>query len=153
MLDKMKKNDQLIGDILSTFEETIGMKFSKFKTPEDPKYVAPKKKNLHLKLKIAERKQAQREKDPEKRWQRVMDLAQGVKLKDDPKMIKKTIKKKEQKKKQSRAKFEARPKPVPKKDRPRKPKDRSESKKNKNTAKGKKKPDNKKKVQKNKSKA
>lgn len=99
ILENMKKNDKFIGDVLAPFEQALGMKFNKFDKPQDPKYVEPKKKNLKLNLKKAERKQAKLAKmNPEQakqvHWKNAIDKAQGVKIKDDPKIIKKVIKRK-----------------------------------------------------------
>lgn len=109
--ENMKKNDKFIGDLLATFEQSNGMKFNKFDKPEDPKYVEPKKKgNLKIKLKQAERKQKKLQKlDPEDaknmRMKKAIEMAQGIKVKDDPKMIRKTIKKKQDEKKRHKKKW------------------------------------------------
>lgn len=114
ILNNMKKNDKFIGDVLAPFEQILGMKFNKFEKPEDPKYVEPKKKaNLKLKLKKAQKKQEKLKKlDPEKtkevHWQNAMNKAQGIKVKDDPKMIKKAIKRKTDDKKRSKKKWDER---------------------------------------------
>lgn len=111
VLEDMKKNDKFIGDVLAPFEQTLGLKFNKFDKPEDPKYIDPKKKkNLKLKLKEAERKQQKlKNMDPEKakkvRWRKAIDKAQGIKIKDDPKMIKKTMKRKDDEKKRHKKKW------------------------------------------------
>lgn len=103
--ENMKKNDKFIGDVLAPFEKALGMKFSKFDKPEDPKYVEPKKKaNLKTKLKKAERKQQKlKQLDPEQakqvHWKNAIDKAQGIKVKDDPKLIKKALKRKVSEKK------------------------------------------------------
>jgi len=109
--EKMKKNDQFIGDILEPFERALAMKFNRFDKPEDPKFVAPKKKgSLQRKLKAAERKQQILKKlDPDSakkvHWQNAMDKAAGIKVKDDPKLIKKAIKRKESEKQRHRKKW------------------------------------------------
>jgi hypothetical protein len=109
--ENMKKHDKFIGDILAPFEKVLGMKFNNFDKPEDPKYVEPKKKgNLKRKLKEAERKQEKLKKlDPEAakkvQWQKVMDKARGIKVKDDPKMIRKALKRKEAEKKKHKKKW------------------------------------------------
>lgn len=111
ILAAMKKHDKFIGDILAPFEKSLGMKFNKFNKPEDPKYVEPKKKaNLKMKLKVAERKQQRlkkmdKDKVKEVLWKKALDKAQGVKIKDDPKMIKKAIKRKEGEKKKHKKKW------------------------------------------------
>lgn len=109
----MKKNDKFIGDVLAPFEKILGMKFNKFEKPEDPKYVEPKKSNLGLKLKKAQKKQEKLKKmDPEQaktiKWKNAIDKAQGVKIKDDPKMIKKTMKRKADEKNRHRKKWNGR---------------------------------------------
>lgn len=102
----MKKNDKFIGDILEPFEKALGMKFNKFQEPVDPKFVAPKKRNLKRELVIAERKQEKSKKNPKKyHWDKAMQKAKNVKIKDDPKIIKKVIKNKEDKKKRSQKKW------------------------------------------------
>lgn len=107
----MVKNDKFIGDILAPFEKTLGLKFNKFDKPSDPKYEEPKKKvNLNLKLKKAERKQKKLKKmDPEEakkvHWGNAMDKALGKKVKDDPKLIKKAIKRKTDEKKKHKKKW------------------------------------------------
>ena len=112
ILDNMKKNDKFIGDVLAPFELALGMKFNKFDKPEDPKYKDPKrKKNLKNKLKEAERKQNKlKTMDPEQakqvRWKKAIDKAQGVKIRDDPQMIKKTMKRKENEKKGENGEWE-----------------------------------------------
>lgn len=109
--ENMKRNDKFIGDIMAPFEQALGMKFNKFDKPEDPKYVEPAKKgSLKRKLKQAERKQAKLQKlDPEKakqvHWKSAMDKAQGLKIKDDPKLIKKAIKRKESEKRRHKKKW------------------------------------------------
>lgn len=111
ILENMKKNDKFIGDVLAPFEAALGMKFNKFDKPEDPKYVEPKKKaNLKIKLKQAERKQQKLKKmDPEQakqvHWKKAIDKAQGIKVKDDPKMIKKVMKRKSDEKKRHKKKW------------------------------------------------
>lgn len=104
ILENMRKNDKFIGDVLAPFEQALGMKFNKFNKPEDPKFVEPKSKGgLKKKLKQAERKQKKLKKDPEKakqaHWKSAMDKAEGIKVKDDPKLIKKTLAKKKAEKK------------------------------------------------------
>lgn len=114
ILENMKKSDKFIGDILAPFEQILGMKFNKFEKPEDPKYVEPKKKgNLKLKLKQAQKKQEKLKKmSPEKvkeiQWQNALSKAQGVKIKDDPKLIKKAIKRKTDEKRRSKKKWDER---------------------------------------------
>lgn len=113
ILENMKKGDKFIGDLLAPLEQQLGMKFNKFDKPQDPKYQEPKKKNLRIKLKQAERKQAKLKKlDPtqskEVHWQKAMDRAQGIKDKDDPTLIRKTIKKKQAKKQRSKKKWSER---------------------------------------------
>lgn len=114
ILENMKKNDKFIGDLLSQFEKSSGMKFNKFKKPEDPKYVEPKKKgNLKIKLKQAERKKRKLEKlekmNPKKhkemKMKKAIEMAKGIKVKDDPKMIKKALKRKQDEKKRHKKKW------------------------------------------------
>lgn len=111
ILENMKKNDKFIGDVLAPFEQILGMKFNKFNKPEDPKYVEPKKKaNLKLKLKKAQKKQEKLKKmSPEEakkvHWKNALDKAQGIKIKDDPKIIKKVIKRKSDEKKRHKKKW------------------------------------------------
>ena len=109
--ENMKKNDKFIGDILAPFEQALGMKFNKFKKPENPKFEEPKRKgSLKRKLKEATRKQDKLNKmDPEKakkvHWQNAIEKAQGTKIKDDPKLIKKAIKRKQSEKVRHRKKW------------------------------------------------
>lgn len=111
ILENMKKNDKFIGDVLAPFEQILGMKFNKFNKPEDPKYVEPKKKaNLKLKLKKAQKKHEKLKNmtpDEAKKvhWKNALDRAQGIKVKDDPKMIKKVIKRKVDEKKRHKKKW------------------------------------------------
>jgi hypothetical protein len=96
------KNNKVIGEFLSEFEQSSGIRFNRFQIPEEPKYVEPKKSNLRTKLKQAERKQRKLNElqgiDPEKakemKMKRAIQMAQGIKKKDDPK-IKKAIKRKQ----------------------------------------------------------
>lgn len=131
MYDRMKKNDKFIGDILAQFD----MKFNKIDVPEDPKFVAPRKKaSLEVKLKKAEREQEKLKKmDPEQakkvHWKKAMDRANGVKVKDDPKLLKKAIKKRDDLKKRHRKKWEERTQPKKKDQSKAKKKDRSQMKK------------------------
>lgn len=114
VLDNMKKNDKILGEILASFEDTHGIKFNKIHENIDPKYEEPKKKkNLKLKLKIAERKQQKLKKiGPEEakkvRWENALNKAKGVKVKDDPKLIKKAIKRKFDEKKRHKKKWSER---------------------------------------------
>lgn len=107
----MVKNDKFIGDVLAPFEQALGMKFNKFEKPEDPHFVEPKKKKgLKGKLKVAERKQQKLKKmDPEEakqvHWKNAIDKAQGIKVKDDPKLIRKAMKRKEAEKKRHKKKW------------------------------------------------
>lgn len=109
--ENMKKNDKFIGDVLAPFEQALGMKFNKFEKPEDPKFIEPKKKpGLKSKLRKAERKQEKLKKlDPESakkvHWKNAIDKAQGIKNKDDPKMIRKAIKRKDAEKKRHKKKW------------------------------------------------
>ena len=109
--ENMKKHDKFIGDILAPFEKVLGMKCNKFDKPEDPKFVEPKKKaSLHKKLRDAERKQEKIKKlEPEEAkkvlWKNALDKAQGIKVKDDTKMIRKAIKRKEAEKKKHKKKW------------------------------------------------
>lgn len=109
--ENMKKNDKFIGDVLAPFEEALGIKFNKFDKPEDPKYVEPKRKaNLKLKLKKAERKQQKNsnltpEEKKKVQWKAAIDKANGIKDKEDPKIIKKIIKRKEVDKKRHKKKW------------------------------------------------
>lgn len=110
ILENMKKNDKFIGDVLAPFEQALGMKFNKFNKPEDPKYVEPKKKkNLKLDLKKAQRKQKKLQSNPDKAkevgWKNAIDKAQGLKVRDDPKMIKKVMKRKQDEKKRHKKKW------------------------------------------------
>lgn len=110
IIDNMKKSDKFIGDVLAPFEQALGMKFNKFNKPEDPKYVEPKKKkNLKLDLKKAQRKQKKLQMDPEKAkeagWKNALDKANGLKVKDDPKIIKKVMKRKQDEKKRHKKKW------------------------------------------------
>lgn len=101
----MKKNDLFIGDLLAPFD----LKFNKFNKPEDPKYIEPIKKNLKRKLTRAERKQKKIASDPEKvksaSWKSALDKANGIKIRDDPKIIKKVLKRKTNEKKRSQKKW------------------------------------------------
>lgn len=112
--ENMVKNDKFIGDVLAPFEQALGMKFNKFEKPEDPHFVEPKKKpGLKSKLRAAERKQEKLKKmDPEKakqvHWNNAIDKAQGIKIKDDPKMIRKALKRKEAEKKRHKKKWSER---------------------------------------------
>lgn len=109
--ENMKKNDKFIGDVLAPFEQALGMKFNKFDKPEDPKFVEPKKKaGLKSKLRQAERKQEKIKKmNPEEakkiHWKNAIDKAQGMKVKDDPKMIRKAMKRKDAEKKRHKKKW------------------------------------------------
>lgn len=110
IIDKMRKNDKFIGDVLAPFEQSLGMKFNKFDKPVDPKYEDPKKKrNLKLELKKAQRKQKKLQSNPEKakevQWKNALDKAQGLKVKDDPKIIKKVMKRKHDEKKRHQKKW------------------------------------------------
>lgn len=111
ILESMKKNDKFIGDILAPFEKTLGIKFNKFDKQEDPKYEEPRKKvNLKIKLKKAERKQEKMKKlNPEElkkiQWKNAINKAQGIKDKENPKVIKKVIKRKNDEKKRHRKKW------------------------------------------------
>lgn len=103
--ENMKKNDLFIGDLLAPFE----MKFNKFNKQEDPKFIEPKKRNLKRKLTRAELKQKKLGLDPEKAksalWKKAIDKASGVKIKDDPKILKKVLKRKTNEKKRSQKKW------------------------------------------------
>lgn len=105
ILENMKKNDLFIGELLAPFD----MKFNKFNKTEDPKYIEPKKKNLKRKLTRAERKQEKIASDPKKvksaSWKSALDKANGLKIKDDPKIIKKVLKRKTNEKKRSQKKW------------------------------------------------
>lgn len=107
----MKQSDNFIGDILAPFEKALGIKFNKFDKPVDPKYEEPRKKaNMKLKLKKAERKQQKLKKmTPEQakkvHWASAIDKAKGNKVKDDPKLIKKTIKRKAAEKQRHKRKW------------------------------------------------
>lgn len=109
--ENMVKNDKFIGDVLAPFEQALGLKFNKFDKPEDPHFVEPKKKpGLKSKLKAAERKQEKLKKmDPEKakqvHWKNALDKAQGIKVKDDPKMIRKAMKRQQAEKKKHKKKW------------------------------------------------
>lgn len=109
--DNMKKSDKFIGEVLAPFEQSFGVKFNKFDKPEDPKYVEPKKRaNLKRKLMKAERKQEKLKKlDPKEAKQilfkKAIDKAQGLKDKDDPKIIKKVIKRKDSEKRRHKKKW------------------------------------------------
>lgn len=114
VLDKMKANDKFMSELLAPFEKSMGMKFNEFVRPEDPKYQDPKKKkNLKLKLQKAEKKQEKLKKlTPEQarevHWKSAMNKARGVKVQDDPKLIKKAIKRKDDEKKRHRKKWSER---------------------------------------------
>lgn len=111
ILENMKKNDKFIGDVLAPFEQALGMKFNKFDKPVDPKYVEPKRKgNLKKKLKQAEKKQQKlKDLDPAQakkiQWKNVIDKAQGTKNKDDPRLLKKTLKRKTDEKRRHKKKW------------------------------------------------
>jgi len=111
ILENMKKNDKFIGDILAPFEQALGMKFNKFDKPEDPKFVEPKKKkSLKFQLMQAEKKQQRLQTmDPKKakvvHWKNAIDKARGIKIKDDPKTIKKVMKRKLDEKKRHKKKW------------------------------------------------
>lgn len=106
ILDRMKANDKFIGDILAPFEKAFGMKFNKIQKPEDVKFVEPKKKNMKAALRKAEKKQEKLKDDPlaakKATWKRAMDKAEGVKVQDDPKIIRKVLKRKQAEKKKSK---------------------------------------------------
>lgn len=141
--ENMVKNDKFIGDVLAPFEQALGLKFNKFEKPEDPHFVEPKKKpSLRSKLRVAERKQEKLKKmDPEKakqvHWKNALDKAQGIKVKDDPKMIRKAMKRKDAEKKKHKKKWAERTEKLEeaKKQRQKKRKERikkANAKKNKN---------------------
>lgn len=106
----MKKNDKFIGDLLAQFD----MKFNKIDEHKDPKFVEPRKKeSLEIKLKKAEREREKVKKmDPEQakklHWKKAMDKASGMKVKDDPKLLKKAIKKRDDLKNRHRKKWQER---------------------------------------------
>lgn len=106
----MKKNDKFIGDLLAQFD----MKFNKIDNHEDPKFVEPRKKeSLEIKLKKAERERQKVQKlGPEQskklHWKKAMDKANGLKVKDDPKLLKKAIKKRDDLKNRHRKKWQER---------------------------------------------
>lgn len=111
VLDRMKTNDKLIGDLLAPFEKSMGMKFNEFVKPEDPRYQDPQKKgSLKRKLFEAEKKQKKLQKlSPEEakkeHWKSAIDKARGIKVKDDPKLIKKALKRKQDEKKRHKKKW------------------------------------------------
>lgn len=111
VLDRMKTNDKLIGDLLAPFEKSMGIKFNEFVKPEDPRYEEPKKKgSLKRKLHEAEKKQKKMknltpEQAKQEQWKNAMAKARGIKVKDDPKLIKKAIKRKGDEKKRHKKKW------------------------------------------------
>lgn len=111
VIENMRTNDKLIGDLLAPFEKSMGIKFNEFVKPEDPKYVKPMRRGgLKRKLHEAEKKQKKLKKlSPEQakqeQWRNAMAKARGIKIKDDPKLIRKAMKRKQDEKKRHQKKW------------------------------------------------